>query len=132
MPVWEAVAAHLPPLDRSGPGRRRSRGIAYLPSGRGSRCSSSAAGTSGRRSPGSAAEVDFEIWVLDDRERFASRELLPRRRPAASSATIGETLRDLVPQLTAATYALIVTRGHNHDEEALYHLADEPRAATSA
>ena len=28
-----------------------------------------------------------------------------------------------MPTLTPATYALIVTRGHNHDEEALYHLA---------
>jgi xanthine dehydrogenase accessory factor len=26
--------------------------------------------------------------------------------------------------ITSDTYCLIVTRGHNHDEEALYHLAD--------
>ncbi len=29
----------------------------------------------------------------------------------------------LVPTVTPSTYCLIVTRGHNHDEEALYHLA---------
>jgi xanthine dehydrogenase accessory factor len=35
-------------------------------------------------------------------------------------------LRDLVPSLTPATFAVILTRGHSHDEEALYHLAPTP------
>jgi xanthine dehydrogenase accessory factor len=33
-----------------------------------------------------------------------------------------EVLRDA--EVNADTYCLIVTRGHNHDEEALYHLVD--------
>jgi xanthine dehydrogenase accessory factor len=35
---------------------------------------------------------------------------------------IGQTLAE--HQITPDTYCLIVTRGHNHDEEALYHLVD--------
>jgi len=39
---------------------------------------------------------------------------------------IGGTIEDVLPNLeiTRDTYCLIVTRGHNHDEEALFHLAD--------
>jgi xanthine dehydrogenase accessory factor len=70
-----------------------------------------------------ASEVDFDIWILDDRERFADEARFPmaKRRLVGD---IGGTLRDLAPTLTAQTYSLIVTRGHAHDEEALYHLAD--------
>jgi xanthine dehydrogenase accessory factor len=39
---------------------------------------------------------------------------------------IGTTLRDLAPTLTTSVFALILTRGHSHDEEALYHLARTP------
>jgi xanthine dehydrogenase accessory factor len=69
-----------------------------------------------------AAEVDFDVWVLDDREKYANRD----RFPAAEQLLVGDiggTLRDLAPTLRPRTYAVIVTRGHNHDEEALYHLA---------
>ncbi len=39
-------------------------------------------------------------------------------------------MSEVLPQLeiTPNTYCLIVTRGHNHDEEALYHLAGRGRA----
>src|SRR5262249_60475447 len=73
-----------------------------------------------------ASEVDFEVWVIDDRERYASAE----RFPTARRRLVGEiasTLKQLLPQVNPSTYCLIVTRGHNHDEEALYHLA--PTAA---
>ncbi len=36
---------------------------------------------------------------------------------------VGPTLASLVPELTADVYALILTRGHRHDEEALFRLA---------
>src|SRR5439155_12507687 len=41
---------------------------------------------------------------------------------------IGQTLKQLIAEKAVApsTFALIVTRGHNHDEEALYHLAPTP------
>src|SRR5207248_9232719 len=70
-----------------------------------------------------AAQADFDIWVLDDREHYASKE----RFPSACRITVGDignTLKELaVSAVKASTYCIIVTRGHNHDEEALYHLA---------
>jgi xanthine dehydrogenase accessory factor len=68
------------------------------------------------------AEVDFDIWVLDDRDRYASRE----RFPAASRLLVGDIggkLKEMEKDITSSVYALIVTRGHAHDEEALYRLA---------
>src|SRR5207302_2414711 len=69
-----------------------------------------------------AAEVDFDIWVLDDRDRYASRE----RFPAAQRLLIGDigpALQELArAEITPSFFCLIVTRGHAHDEEALYHL----------
>jgi xanthine dehydrogenase accessory factor len=70
-----------------------------------------------------ASEVDFDIWILDDRERFADET----RFPMAARRLVGDidrTLIELAPTLTPQTYSLIVTRGHAHDEEALYHLVD--------
>src|SRR5579875_871018 len=72
-----------------------------------------------------AAEVDFDIWVLDDRAAYAN----PERFPSAQRLLVGDigpTLQEVAPTLTPSTYCLIVTRGHNHDEEALYHLAATP------
>jgi xanthine dehydrogenase accessory factor len=59
--------------------------------------------------------------VLDDRERFASRS--GSRPPAAGSWVTSARPCDLGPTLTPTTFAVILTRGHRHDEEALYHLA---------
>jgi xanthine dehydrogenase accessory factor len=72
-----------------------------------------------------AAECDFDVWVLDDREPFISPERFPHaaRRLAGD---IGRSLAALKPEVTPHTFALIVTRGHNHDEEALFHLATTP------
>jgi xanthine dehydrogenase accessory factor len=72
-----------------------------------------------------AADVDFDIWVLDDRDTFASAE----RFPMASRrfiGDIGQTLAGLAGELNPSIYSLIVTRGHGHDEEALFHLAKTP------
>jgi xanthine dehydrogenase accessory factor len=70
-----------------------------------------------------AAETDFDVWVVDDRETYASKE----RFPFAKAHIVGETgatLKRLVAEeVTPSTYCIIVTRGHAHDEEALYHLA---------
>jgi xanthine dehydrogenase accessory factor len=74
-----------------------------------------------------AAQVDFDIWVLDDREKYANAERFPNAE-RWFVGDIGQTLKQLVAegQITPATYCLIVTRGHSHDEEALYHLATTP------
>jgi xanthine dehydrogenase accessory factor len=70
-----------------------------------------------------AAQTDFDVWVVDDRHQYANRE----RFPTAQQILVGpldDLLRAL--EITPATYALIVTRGHGHDQEALYHLAGTP------
>jgi xanthine dehydrogenase accessory factor len=72
-----------------------------------------------------ASEVGFEIWVLDDRDSCVTSE----RFPTATRRLVGDvgrTLQSLKSEITPATFALIVTRGHNNDEEALYHLATTP------
>jgi xanthine dehydrogenase accessory factor len=74
-----------------------------------------------------AAEVDFDVCVVDDRESYVSRERFPAARRLLVG-DIGPTLDVLVTtEIGPSTYCLIVTRGHAHDEEALYHLA--PSAA---
>jgi xanthine dehydrogenase accessory factor len=72
-----------------------------------------------------AAEVDFDIWVLDDRAAYASPERFPTAR-RIMVGDIGAELSRLAPELSPSTYALVITRGHAHDEEALYHLAAKP------
>jgi xanthine dehydrogenase accessory factor len=72
-----------------------------------------------------AAEVDFDVWVLDDREAFANAERFPMARRFLVG-DIGEKLKELAPAIHPSLFAIIVTRGHAHDEEALYHLAHTP------
>jgi len=72
-----------------------------------------------------AARADFEVAVADDRTQFAN----PERFPAAKEFHVGpfdETLSSI--EITPRTYALIVTRGHGHDQEALGLLAETPAA----
>jgi xanthine dehydrogenase accessory factor len=58
---------------------------------------------------------------VDDRQEFVSGERFPRaqRRIAGN---VDQVLSSL--DITPDTYCLIVTRGHTHDEKALYHLAE--------
>jgi xanthine dehydrogenase accessory factor len=120
-PALETVSANLAPLAaRPEPGTRR--GIAYLPALPRVTVFLIGGGHVGQAVGRLASEVGFDVWVLDDREKFAG----PERFPTASRRLVGDigtTLRDLAPTLTPATFAVILTRGHNHDEEALYHLA---------
>jgi xanthine dehydrogenase accessory factor len=70
-----------------------------------------------------AAECDFNVWVMDDRDLYASRDRFPTAQKLLVG-DMGEALRGLVQtEIDASTYCMIVTRGHAHDEEALYHLA---------
>jgi xanthine dehydrogenase accessory factor len=63
-----------------------------------------------------AHEVGFRVHVVDDREKFANAERFP---------TGVEVIVDDIPawlashQLPATAYAVIVTRGHRHDLDAL-------------
>jgi xanthine dehydrogenase accessory factor len=117
----EMVATHLPPLG----GRRTAltkRGIAYLATPARITLLLVGGGHVSQAVAGLAASADFRIWVLDDRDSFASQE----RFPAAERIVVGDIgrkLSEIGPSLTPDCYALIMTRGHNHDEEALGHLA---------
>ena len=67
-----------------------------------------------------AAEAGFKIHVVDDREKFASRE----RFPGAE-----EVIADSIPEwleraeIPPSSFVVIVTRGHQHDLDALRALA---------
>src|SRR5207237_5563220 len=67
-----------------------------------------------------AHDVGFRVHVVDDREKFANRERFP---------TAAEVIVDDIPSWLARTelpphaYAVIVTRGHTNDLEALRALA---------
>src|SRR2546426_1286293 len=67
-----------------------------------------------------AQEVGFRVHVVDDREKFANRERFP---------TVAEVIVDEIPHwlegapLPPHAYAVIVTRGHTNDLEALRALA---------
>jgi xanthine dehydrogenase accessory factor len=67
-----------------------------------------------------ASDAGFEVHVVDDRAAFANRD----RFPFAASVVV----EDIPAWLTATTlptsaYAVIVTRGHRNDLDALEHLA---------
>ncbi len=72
-----------------------------------------------------AVDLDFDVWVVDDRAVCASEE----RFPGAQRLIVGD-IDQVLPEveITPSTYCLIVTRGHNHDEEALFHVIDRGAA----
>jgi xanthine dehydrogenase accessory factor len=60
--------------------------------------------------------LDFEVTVIDDRPEFANPESLPEADHIIVG-DIGEAIRNL--SLSRDSYVVIVTRGHQHDSEAL-------------
>src|SRR5262249_24087971 len=112
----EEVARHLTPLSAR-PLPVTHQGGAYLPIFPRTTLLIGGGGHAGRAVARLAAKVDFDIWVLDDRERYAGRERFPSARRFLIG-DIGQTLKQLVPrEINPSTYCLIVTRGHAHDEE---------------
>jgi xanthine dehydrogenase accessory factor len=110
----------LKPLTKR-PGPAVQKGLAYLPVLPRVTLLIVGGGHVGQALAKLAAEVDFDIWVLDDRDKFAS----PQRFPQAERRIVGDigrTLQELATKVHPGMYCLIMTRGHNHDEEALYHL----------
>src|SRR5438067_772932 len=121
-PPPAAIAGGLVPLEQR-PRAWHGRGVAYLPVLPRITLLIVGGGHVGQAVGKLAAEVDFDVWVLDDRAAYASAERFPaaRRRLVGD---IGAELQALRAQITPAVYALVITRGHSHDEEALYHLAE--------
>lgn len=100
-------------------------GLSFLPFLKRCRLVVVGAGHVGQKVADLAAQCDFDVWVVDDREEYCN----PIRFPAAKRLIVGpidSALSGLA--VDRDTYCLIVTRGHNHDEEALYHLAETPAA----
>jgi xanthine dehydrogenase accessory factor len=98
-------------------------GVSYLPRLRRCRLVIVGAGHVGQKVAALAAEADFDVWVVDDREQYCN----PERFPSARRLVVGQIDTALSGlEIDSDTYCIIVTRGHNHDEEALYHLAETP------
>jgi xanthine dehydrogenase accessory factor len=119
----EALAAGAAALDdRPKPAVRD--GVAFLPTLPRVRLVIVGAGHVGQGVASLAAQADFDVWVVDDRQQYAN----PERFPTAERIIVGP-LDEVLPalEMTPQTYALIVTRGHGHDQEALFYLA--PTAA---
>ena len=97
------------------------KGTSFLPMLRRCRLVIVGGGHVGRAVADLADQLDFDICVIDDREEFVSEERFPYALQRLSGP-----LRDVLPSLEIDhnTYCMIVTRGHNHDEEALYLLAE--------
>lgn len=114
------VRDHLVPLTRR-PRPYVAKGIAYLPILPRCRLLIVGGGHVGKAVADLAAELDFIVWVIDDRAEIVSPERFPRAERRISG-DIEKVLKEI--EITPDTYCLIVTRGHNHDEEALFHLAD--------
>ena len=122
---WPAIAAPdglaallTRPADRPRPSVKG--GCALLPSWPRIRLLVVGAGHVGQAVAHLAAQADFDVWVVDDRNQYANHT----RFPAAQRILVGP-IDEVLPalEITPHTYALIVTRGHGHDQEALFHLA---------
>ena len=122
--IPDVIQKRLTPLvDR--PRARVDAGVAWLPVLPRIRLVVVGAGHVGQAVGNLAAEADFDVWVVDDRGQYASRE----RFPKAQKFIVGpveDVLKTL--EVTRNTFVLIVTRGHGHDQEALFHMA--PTAAS--
>jgi len=116
----EAVAANLRPLTER-PRPYAEHGIAYLPVLPRCRLLIVGGGHVGKAVADLAAQLEFDVWVVDDRTDIVSAERFPH-----AQRRIAGTIDSVLPNvdITPNTYCLIVTRGHNHDEEALFHLAE--------
>ncbi len=98
-------------------------GLAFLPCLPRCRLVIVGAGHVGQKVAALAADVGFRVWVVDDREDCCSAA----RFPQAEQLLVGP-MESLLNQLQpdANTFCIVVTRGHNHDQVALMHLAKQP------
>jgi len=96
------------------------QGLALLPTLPRVRLVIVGAGHVGQAVAALARECDFDVWVVDDRALYANSDRFPR----AQKIVVGP-IEEVLPALevTPHTFALVVTRGHGHDQEALFHLA---------
>ncbi|MBM3999490.1 MAG: XdhC family protein [Planctomycetes bacterium] len=117
-PDW--LELELPSVDSSRR-PRAVRGVALIPHQPRSRLVIVGGGHVGQAVGELAARLDFDVWVVEDRADMVTEA----RFPDASRRVVGP-MADVLAELdvNAQTYCVIVTRGHQHDTEALYHLVD--------
>jgi xanthine dehydrogenase accessory factor len=98
-----------------------TRGVAYLPILPRCRLVIVGGGHVGKAVAELAADLDFAVWIVDDRAEYTEATRFPR-----VERRLHGPIDQVLPALdvTPDTYCLIVTRGHGHDERALYYLAD--------
>ncbi|QDU26377.1 putative xanthine dehydrogenase subunit A [Anatilimnocola aggregata] len=115
-----SIAQDLKPLEIR-PRPYLSAGISYLPVLPRCRLIIVGGGHVGQAVAELATPLDFEVWVVDDRADVVSEARFPHadRRIAGAVDQVLPTL-----PIDHDTYCLIVTRGHNHDEEALFHVVN--------
>ncbi len=70
-----------------------------------------------------AADVHFDVTVVDDREEYVTAERFP-----TAIRRIHGRIDEVLPALAIDedTFCIVVTRGHHNDEEALFHLIRRP------
>jgi xanthine dehydrogenase accessory factor len=119
-PRADIIQENLAPLAHR-PKAKAREGIAYLPSLSRCRLLIVGGGHIGQAVGRMAPELDFDVWAIDDRSEYVTLERFPSAQRRISGE-FGKVLREL--EITSDSYCLIVTRGHNHDEEALFHLID--------
>ena len=118
--VSDTALANLKPV-KTRPRPYVADGASYLTHLQSCRLIIVGGGHVGQRVAELAADVDFDVWVVDDREQYCNQD----RFPFASRLIVGPVDTSLSGlDVDENTLAIIVTRGHNHDEEALYHLAE--------
>jgi xanthine dehydrogenase accessory factor len=115
------VAAALRPIETR-PRAYQADGLAYLPHLPRCRLVIVGGGHVGQKVAALAAEVDFDVWVVDDREAYCSVERFP-----AAARRICAPFEDVLPRLELgpSDFCIIVTRGHQHDEQALSQVVDQ-------
>jgi xanthine dehydrogenase accessory factor len=114
------VTSQLKPLTTR-PRAYAGRGIAYLTSLPRCRLIIVGGGHVGKAVADLAVELEFDVWIIDDRPEYVAEERFPKAERRLSGP-IERVLPEL--EINSDTYCLIVTRGHGHDQEALFHLAD--------
>ena len=124
-PVPDIVREHLTSLDVR-PRAYAAQGMAFLPTVPRCRLVVVGGGHVGKAVADLAVTLDFDVWVIDDRAEFASAERFPHAYAGGWRETWSSCCRQL--EIDPHTYCLIVTRGHTHDERALFHLVQRNAA----
>ena len=117
-----ALLAGLRPLAQR-PRPYVDEGVSYLPHLARGKLLVVGGGHVGQKVADLAADVHFDVTVVDDREEYVTEARFPK-----AIRRIAGRIDEVLPALDVDedTFCIIVTRGHNHDEEALFHLVRKP------